>query len=395
VGSGANKGIHITDVRTGIPDASLPNDSLLFFDAAKLRNEFTLRVICDAPVDQVSAQPATCFLTLDLPYPFAVGNFTPSLLFGFQPLVVPATVTVAANASGNSEVLLVVSGQPFQFIRFVLTEMSRLNLGSTMLARLTLKGDFIWGRDDATLFLDGDAFGIARKDADGSSHIGLRLPKSGDGHRGGDFEMWFWFALPITVASLTFDPATIISGQPTTGTVTLSSAAPSGGAVVTLSDNNPNGLSLPNTVTIPEGQTSVGFPVTKTQLPAGIGRIPVQATATYAGSSTNGSLVISAVVAVVGVGLSPNLILGGVPVTGTVTLNLPAGPNGASVTIASDNASAKPQTPVLVKPNETSAQFTITTTGQPINSSVTAKITASLGNSNASAVLTVIGTKVA
>jgi hypothetical protein len=97
------------------------------------------------------------------------------------------------------------------------------------------------------------------------------------------------------------------------------------------------------------------------------------------------------VVAVVGLGLSPNFILGGAPVTGTVTLNLPAGPNGASITIASDNGSAKPQSPVLVKPNETSAQFTITTTQQQTNTSVTAKITASLGSSTASAALTVAG----
>ena len=394
VGSGQDKGIHITDVRTAIPDAPLLNDSVLFLEAAKLKDEFTLRIICDAPVDPVSAQPTTCFLTLDLPYPFAVGNFTPSLLFGFQPLVVPANIRIAASTSGGSEILLIVSGPPFQFIPFVLTEMSRLNLGSRILARLTLKGDFIWGRDDASLFLDGDAFGITRKDPDGSQHIGLRLPKSGDGRKGGDFEMWFWFGLPITVASLVFDPATINSGQPTRGTVTLSSAAPAGGAVIELSDNNPNVLGLPPTVTVPEGQTSAAFAVSKTQLPAGIGRMTVQGTATYAGSSTNANLIINAVVAVVGLGLSPNFIIGGsAPVTGTVTLNVPAGPNGASVIITSDNGSAKPQSPVLVKPNETSAQFTITTTQQQTNTSITAKITASLGNSSASAALTVAGQK--
>ena len=300
VGSGQDKGIHITDVRTAIPDAPLLNDSVLFLEAAKLKDEFTLRIICDAPVDPVSAQPTTCFLTLDLPYPFAVGNFTPSLLFGFQPLVVPANIRIAASTSGGSEILLIVSGRPFQFIPFVLTEMSRLNLGSRILARLTLKGDFIWGRDDASLFLDGDPFGITRKDPDDSQHIGLRLPKSGDGRKGGDFEMWFWFGLPITVASLVFDPATINSGQPTRGTVTLSSAAPAGGAVIELSDNNPNVLGLPPTVTVPEGQTSAAFAVSKTQLPAGIGRMTVQGTATYAGSSTNANLIINAVVAVVG-----------------------------------------------------------------------------------------------
>jgi hypothetical protein len=391
VGSGQDKGIHITEVRTAIPDAPLLNDSVLFLDTGKLEDGFTIRIICDAPVDPVSAQPTTCFLILDLPYPYAVGNFTPSLLFGFQPLVVPATIRIAASASGGSEILLILGGQPFQFIPFVLAEMSRLNLGSRLLARLRLKGNFIWGRDDATLFLDGDAFGIMRKDADGSSHIGSRLPKSGDGRRGGDFEMWFWFGLPITVASLVFDPATINSGQPTTGTVTLSSATPAGGAVVELSNNSPNVLSLPASVTVPEGQTSVAFPVSKTQLPPGIPRLTVQATAAYAGGSTNGNLIINAVVAVVGVALAADSIPGGTGVFGTVALNVPAGPNGESVFIASNNASVKPQSPVLVKANELSAQFEITTTVQPTNMSITARITASLGNSNASASLTLTG----
>jgi hypothetical protein len=58
-----------------------------------------------------------------------------------------------------------------------------------VLARLTLKGNFIWADDDHTLYLDGEAFG----NEDPPSY--LNIP-SGDGRCGGDFEMWFWLVNP-------------------------------------------------------------------------------------------------------------------------------------------------------------------------------------------------------
>ena len=396
VGTGTDKGIHITDVRSAIPDASLPNDSIFLVDLAQLREAFTLRVICDAAVDPVSAQPSTCFLTLDVPYPFSVGNPTPELIWGYQPLVLLTTVKVSATTSGGSEILLTVSGQPLLYLHGLLTAMAALNLGRVVQVRLTLKGDAIWGRDDPTMFLDGDAFGVTRTDPDGSTHIGLRLPQSGDGRRGGDFQMWFWLGLPVTVVSVSFNPNAISSGQATTLTVTLSGPAPAG-AVVTLTGSNPSLLILPTTVTVPANQTSVNVQVTKTQLPPGIGAITLQATGTFQNSSASGSLTISPVLTVIKLGLSQSSVLGGVPVTGTVTISAPAGPNGASVGIVSNNALAKLASPtVLVPANQTTANFPITTTGLVINAPpVTVTLTATLGNSSVSTALTLTSTRLA
>src|SRR5262249_5712809 len=56
----------------------------------------------------------------------------------------------------------------------------------SVMARLILKGNFIWSATDPTVYLDGEAFAISK---DRSLPGNLRLP-SGDGRRGGDFEMW-------------------------------------------------------------------------------------------------------------------------------------------------------------------------------------------------------------
>ena len=42
---------------------------------------------------------------------------------------------------------------------------------------------------DPRLYLDGEAFGI--RDENGLTALDLR-EGSGDGRKGGDFEMWFW-----------------------------------------------------------------------------------------------------------------------------------------------------------------------------------------------------------
>ncbi|MBS1705431.1 MAG: cadherin-like domain-containing protein [Armatimonadetes bacterium] len=56
-------------------------------------------------------------------------------------------------------------------------------------------------------------------------------------------------------------PASVISGTGATGTLSLASVAPTGGLTFTLSDNNAN-VTVPASVTVPAGQTSVDYPIT-------------------------------------------------------------------------------------------------------------------------------------
>src|SRR5207237_9640603 len=65
-----------------------------------------------------------------------------------------------------------------------------------------------------------------------------------------------------TLSALTVNPTSVTGGNPSTGTVTLSSVAPAGGTVVSLSSNQPGAASVPASVTVPAGATSPHLTVT-------------------------------------------------------------------------------------------------------------------------------------
>jgi hypothetical protein len=67
-------------------------------------------------------------------------------------------------------------------------------------------------------------------------------------------------APPLSLTSLGVAPANLTGGTAATGTVTLSGPAPAGGALVTLSSNNP-AAGVPASVLVPAGLTSASFTV--------------------------------------------------------------------------------------------------------------------------------------
>lgn len=138
-----------------------------------------------------------------------------------------------------------------------------LNGGQTsrLLTHLTLKGKFIWGQTDPTLYLDGAAYGVARTDPDGV-HIGLRLPQSGNGTPGSDFEMWFWLTRPVKPATVIFTPASVTAGQQSTGFVALDGFAPPGGSAITLTPGSTVATLSTTTLNILAGGIGTSFTVT-------------------------------------------------------------------------------------------------------------------------------------
>ena len=69
----------------------------------------------------------------------------------------------------------------------------------------------------------------------------------------------------------------------TTGTVTLTAAAPTGGALFTLSSNNTSALPVPADVTVPAGSTTTTFVATASSSVATTTQVIV--TASYSGLS--------------------------------------------------------------------------------------------------------------
>jgi hypothetical protein len=295
---GKTAAIHVTDVlykKDQTSYAELLNDSSLLLSSL-IEVGLGIRVLCDAPVDPTSAQPATCILTVDLPYPADVlyptsqSTAKTAAVIGYQTLILPVQVSVTNTSSGGQIDLSVNPG-----IARVLSDLVAGGLASRLLARLVLKGSFIWALGNPTMYLDGMAFGAARQDPDGT-HIGLRLPPSGNGTPGSDFAMWFWLTRPISLVSLTFTPAsiTIQQSQSSTGTVTLDAIAPAGGAQVKLSPS-PAGIATlnPNPLVIPEGAFAGTFTATNRSVTQG--SVTLTVTASYSGSSATatGSLTIA------------------------------------------------------------------------------------------------------
>src|SRR5215213_1127347 len=70
----------------------------------------------------------------------------------------------------------------------------------------------------------------------------------------------------VSLSSLTVSPTDVVGPDAATGTVTLSSAAPSGGFTIDLISDNTAAATLPPSVTVPAGSTRTTFTVSTRQL---------------------------------------------------------------------------------------------------------------------------------
>ena len=188
-----------------------------------------------------------------------------------------------------------------------------------------------------------------------------------------------------TLASVSLSPTSVLGGNPSTGTVTLSGPAPAGGAVVTLSSNNP-AAQVPASVTVATGSTTATFTVTTSPVAADMS---VTISGTYNSTTQNTSLTVTAPVAVLStVSLNPVSVVGGNSSTGTVTLSGPAPAGGAVVTLSSYNPAAQVPASVTVAESATTATFTVTTSPVAADTSVTISGTYNSTTQNTSLTLT-------
>jgi subtilisin family serine protease len=91
-----------------------------------------------------------------------------------------------------------------------------------------------------------------------------------------------------TLSALALNPTSVNGGSSSTGTVTFSGPAPSGGAIVNLSSSATAGT-VPSTVTVVQGYNSATFTVNTTTVTAST---PVTITASYAGVTKTASLTV-------------------------------------------------------------------------------------------------------
>jgi hypothetical protein len=210
-------GIRIRGIRTAA--GPLENDSDVVVD------DFIKGILIefDGQVDEESMgrkpptdpralwRSATCYATLDLPYPITGSEreqLRTDMVLGFQPLVLAAELEPLGEGMLWAPAKSVGAWLGSVFFKLI----SGLSVDNRALVCLTLKGNFIWAREDPRLYLDGEVFGTRARG--GLTAIDLRRG-SGDGRKGGDFEMWFWLVarqvdrpiVLIPAVNPTFNPA--------------------------------------------------------------------------------------------------------------------------------------------------------------------------------------------
>jgi hypothetical protein len=186
------------------------------------------------------------------------------------------------------------------------------------------------------------------------------------------------------ISSVSVNPTSVTGGTGSTGTVALSAAAPTGGAVVTLTSGNTAAATVPVSVTVAAGATSATFPVTTSAVSTST---QVSLTGTYNGSQSTSLTVNPPVISSVSV--NPTSVTGGTGSTGTVTLGSAAPTGGAVVTLTSSNtAAATVPVSVTVAADATSATFPITTLS--VGTTTQVIITATYGVSQANTSISVL-----
>ena len=175
---------------------------------------------------------------------------------------------------------------------------------------------------------------------------------------------------PAPAASaVALSPASVTGGSASTGTVTLTSAAPTGGAVVSLA-------SSATAATVTASVTA---------------STPATITATYGGATPSATLTVTSTTmtsaSLSSVSVNPTTVTGGTASQGTVLLTAAAPTGGATVGLTSSSAAVTVPANVTVAAGALIATFPITTSEVTVSTSAT--ITASAGGVTGTAALTV------
>jgi C1A family cysteine protease len=188
----------------------------------------------------------------------------------------------------------------------------------------------------------------------------------------------------VTVSSLGVSPSAIASGGSATLTITLSAAAPTGGAVVLLSSSNSTAFPVPSTYIVPAGQSSASF---TDQAGTVSSATQVTVTAIYDGSTQQAQVTVNVApgftlsaspasvsvaqgssatstitVADVG-GFASNVTLAASGLPSGVTASFAAGSGAGTqvLTLAASTSAAVTSTPLTVTITGTSGTLTATT----------------------------------
>jgi len=188
------------------------------------------------------------------------------------------------------------------------------------------------------------------------------------------------------LSSVSATPNPVVGGNPSTGTVTLMSAAPTGGALVSLSSAS-SAVTVPGNVSVSQGATSATFGIATSVVTT---QTLATLSASYSGVTKTMTFTVNpaAAAALATLSLNPTSVKGGTSATGTVTLTAPAPSGGVIVALSSTKPSlASVPASILVAAGATSKSFTVTTASTGRNA--TAMISASYAGVTKTATISV------
>ena len=183
-------------------------------------------------------------------------------------------------------------------------------------------------------------------------------------------DMGEFFLTGPAASSLSLTPASVVGGNPSQGTVTLTGAAPPGSAVVTLSSNNTAVATVPASMTVAAGATGGNFAVTTQAVGAST---TATISASYGGATQTASLTVNPPPPVLSsLSLNPTSVIGGGTSQGTATLTSAAPAGGAVVQLSSSNTTvATVPASATVAAGATSVTFTVITNAVSTSTAVT------------------------
>ncbi|MEV0156993.1 hypothetical protein AB0H57_25135 [Micromonospora sp. NPDC050686] len=172
----------------------------------------------------------------------------------------------------------------------------------------------------------------------------------------------------------TITPSTIVAGQLATQTITLTRPAPAGGLQVSVRGDVVYGAFVGSTVTVPEGRTSVSFPIRLAAHADTTQQRTVHALASGQPLIPAGTVTVvpedPAVQGVKELHFDQRVVFNGADVTGTVELTAPARAGGLNVDLWSNTAysGVRVHVPALVVVPEgaTTASFTVPVRGDNV-----------------------------
>jgi hypothetical protein len=194
-------------------------------------------------------------------------------------------------------------------------------------------------------------------------------------------------AVAAAVSSVAMFPGVVASADPVTLDVSLTSAAPAGGATVALSSDS-SALPVPASVVVPAGSSLAQVPTTAGSVAA---TTLAHVSASYGGGAATGQVEIDPSRDLTDLVVSPTTTDGTKGSTGQVSISVPADGNNYAVALQSSNpgVAAVPASVAFLDGQQT-ASFPIST--KAVSTSTAVVITASSAGITKTATLTVVPT---